>query len=260
MTGLLGRAFGTTPKKREEGESCPWHQYKQAFICLSIWARKMARQIAGENFPKIEDQWLHRILQEASFCRPFAASAGSNATPGSSWPRGVDGDQDQVHVRLPLPAGPTIRKVIVTATARDQGWCSDPSQGAWTWGELAWRSLEDVREGPGDEPRFRAYTNAVNVHDWQEHSVSFEGERLQQLLAARPAPLLPGGQSELLFVIRSRFPGWRQWVSSATVTVEWEWDMGPAEIAGEEVHLSTMACGQVGDRAGGGALDGAALV
>lgn len=188
----------------------------------------MARQIAGDNHPKIETIWLHQILREAEYCHPFTVTAGNseeptpsaNQSPPSAFPVIRSGFQDVVHGRLPLPYGPCITSIRVQARAKDQGWCGDPSRGSWTWGELAWASQSHQLEAQVSEQRFEVYRNAIQINGWQDHDVVFEGDRLQALLDARPST--QSGPPQLVFMIRSRYSGWYHTVDRVQVTVEWD--------------------------------------
>jgi hypothetical protein len=205
---------------------CPYHTYRQVYALLALWFKSQAHKADGPNrFVRIEAALLHKIMLQADVCQPFAAASGSN------WDSASPSDQDDLHVQLPVPIGPRITSLQVQVTARDQGWCSDPKAGAWTWAELGWVNSEGQEQPPpahggghdaagvtgeSTSQRQLVYTNAVNFSDWQTHDVSITGTQLQALLAARPR-----GATGLALWIRSRFPGWRHFVDRATLTMEW---------------------------------------
>ena len=89
-----------------------------------------------------------------------------------------------------------------------------------TWAELAWADRGGPHGGAAREPRIHVYTNTVEMRHWQHHEVSIEGDQLQQLLGARPAPVAAESDN-LLLIIRSRFPGWVHYIQTASVSVEW---------------------------------------
>jgi hypothetical protein len=139
--------------------------------------------------------------QEAS--DPIVVVAGSNDPKA--------GNQDERHVVLALPSEFRLSSIQVQACAKDQGFCSDPSRGSWTWLEIGWLTADDQEHPAGGSGRLRVYTNALQ-RGWQQHDILLDDARF---LAHRPP-----GDAKLALWVRSQYTGWRHWVQDITMTAQ----------------------------------------
>ena len=112
-------------------DASPWQECRSAFKSLSRVVRQKFQEIAGDNHPTVEDSWIYQILSDAFVCRPFVASTTGPGRTSFGTVLRVSGDQNDTVVALPIPIQPEIKRVVVTATAKDQGHCDDPNAGAW---------------------------------------------------------------------------------------------------------------------------------
>lgn len=113
---------------------------------------------------------------------------------------------DQILKTPAVPGSP--RRVEFEVVSHDQGWCSDPNAGSWTWGEgVATAADGTIRTGR----RHCVYRNNIADLQWQRHDATWQ--RDHPVLSEMEA-----GDSVELW-IRSCFPGWRNFVNSAKLRV-----------------------------------------
>ncbi|EME47268.1 hypothetical protein DOTSEDRAFT_113509, partial [Dothistroma septosporum NZE10] len=111
-----------------------------------------------------------------------------------------------------------IRKVIVKATAHDQGWCQNKAEGSWTWFELSKKNSEDNPERGPEWAR-----NATAEKTPQDHELVYDAEYPEQTSQEVRVWVerLQNGDS-VGIVPMARFSGWSCNVLKASIDVEVE--------------------------------------
>ena len=85
-------------------------------------------------------------------------------------------------VSRPIPAGKTLKKVVITVISKDQGWSSYTSDhgtynNSWTWFEL---SVGSPSEGSGEKWRGEVVRNLHAHGDFKEHTIKISDEGLYE--------------------------------------------------------------------------------
>ena len=158
-----------------------------------------------------------------------------------------------------------LRKVTFTFRSRDQGWCSNPDQGAWSWFEASLARISgDEEEGQTQLSDAIITTSQYEwVYPWlQRHSEELEKQPRYKIQSNRIGEVEPesyrielGDDHELVRRVREGdriilwacacFPGWSNHVYEAQISIEGVDDLrmeksgGPSATnnEGQEGHL-----------------------
>jgi hypothetical protein len=108
-----------------------------------------------------------------------------------------------------------VRKVMFSITSHDQGYCDDASQGSWTWFEANVQLSHD--QEPSDFIRKELFRNVTANRNYKTHEVtwSYDAEDAEERSLVRS---LRSG-SVISVHPRARFPGWENYVSSASIEI-----------------------------------------
>lgn len=158
-----------------------------------------------------------------------------------------------------------LRKVTFTFRSRDQGWCSNPDDGAWSWFEASLaRISRDEEEEQTQLSDAIVTTSQYNwVYPWsQQHREELETQPRYKIQSNRIGEVEPetyrielGADHELVQRVREGdriilwacacFPGWNNQVYEAQISIEGLDDLRMEKIAepsvtsneGQEGHL-----------------------
>ena len=148
-----------------------------------------------------------------------------------------------------------LRRVIFTFRSRDQGWCSNPNNGAWSWFEASLaRFPRDDEEG---QPQLSDDIVTRGPYDWvypwlQRHSEELGKQpryKIQENKIGEKEPesyrIVLGDDHELVQRVREGdriilwacacFPGWNNHVYEAQISIEGVDDLRMEKIAGPSV-------------------------
>ena len=111
-------------------------------------------------------------------------------------------------VSRPIPEGGTLKKVVITAISKDQGWSSYQAdhgtyRNSWTWFELSVGPSKDSEKWCGEVVR--------NLHaheEFKEHTVEIEDGELYEKTKS--------GDVLTVWAL-ARYPGWRNTVKKITI-------------------------------------------
>ena len=267
---IFNRKVGATPdpgsSSAEHPSSPPsesWTTHDsnlELLKCLSI---------ATSNRPAIPTEIILRILDHPSRCIPIH-SIHHPPLPESKRPILFTSDKpngDPVLYTRSLSArdAKSLRKVTFTFRSRDQGWCSNPDQGAWSWFEASLARIsrneeegqtqlsDDIvttstyqwvgpwlqrhREELEKQPRYNIQSNRIGEIEPESYTIEL-GDDHELVRRARE------GDRIILWACAC-FPGWNNQVYEARISIEGVDRLRMEEIAepsvtnneGQERHL-----------------------
>jgi hypothetical protein len=108
-----------------------------------------------------------------------------------------------------------VRKVVFSVTSHDQGWCSDPGQGSWTW-MVAEVQLTEDQERP-DFIQKELYRNDIAQRNYKTYVVTWRYDAEDEEESSLVRSLDSG--SRISVVPWARFRGWGNHVSVATMDI-----------------------------------------
>eukprot|EP01111_Echinosteliopsis_oligospora_P007301 TRINITY_DN2210_c0_g2_i1.p1 TRINITY_DN2210_c0_g2~~TRINITY_DN2210_c0_g2_i1.p1 ORF type:complete len:249 (-),score=64.03 TRINITY_DN2210_c0_g2_i1:32-778(-) len=162
----------------------------------------------------------------AGFCKKYLTAQKNVQVSG--------GSMNMMYLSLDIPStmSPSFRcvEVRVSIKSHDQGWSSYRSEhntynGSWTWGDL--RVVKQQHQEGGGEGEGgggggggeevvheiqRVYTNLHAVNTWQVHKKIFNDRDSEFIQSIRPGVTIQ-------LYLRSEFPGWVNYTSSACFVV-----------------------------------------
>ena len=133
-----------------------------------------------------------------------------------------------------------LRKVTFTFRSRDQGWCSNLEQGAWSWFEASLARISPDEEEGQTQPSDAIVTTSQYhwVYPWlQRHSEELEKQQRYQIQSNKIGEMEPesyrielGDDHELVRRVKEGdrvilwacacFPGWNNRVYEAQISIE----------------------------------------
>ena len=122
----------------------------------------------------------------------------------------VSNDSVPYLVSRPIPAGKTLKKVVITVISKDQGWSSYKSDhgtydNSWTWFDL---SVGSPSEGSGEKWRGEVVRNLHAHSDFKEHTIKISDGELYE--KAKSGDVLTVWAS-------ARFAGWKNTVKKVKI-------------------------------------------
>ena len=119
----------------------------------------------------------------------------------------VSNDSVPYLLSRPIPAGKSLKKVVITVVSKDQGWSSYKSdhgtyQNSWTWFELS------VGSGSGEKWRGEVVRNLHAHGDFKEHTIEITAGELYEKAE--------GGDVLTVWAL-AKFPGWKNTVKKVKI-------------------------------------------